>query len=283
MKTVLKILIVGAITTACRLIFQLLIPDTGQTVLPPSGLVVSGTLPIVFSVYGLFVYSVLTASFLLVRQGIAGAGVIGGLKFGLTLCVLWTVYLFEPLPHATSIMQDSIAYVLADGAALLIMGLLAGLLLTDRGIANARFTVNTVAPSHESAVNAETDAPRVKVVAWIAIPAIVFVAGRLLLYVVFGIYSSFADRPVVTIVWCVATGIVSAGVVLWLGGRAGVLGRFRHPLAVGCAVYALNIVLFNGFMLLVFDFSKLDLGLRTGIDVVAVSLGCAVVALLGKR
>jgi hypothetical protein len=69
-------------------------------------------------------------------------------------------------------------------------------------------------------------------------------------------------------------------VTLWLGGRVGALGKFRHSLAVGPAIYAMNWVLFNGFMLIVFDFNIPDLGLRTGIDIIAVSLGYLLAALL---
>jgi hypothetical protein len=64
------------------------------------------------------------------------------------------------------------------------------------------------------------------------------------------------------------------------GGRVRVLGRLRRPLAVGLAIYAINLVMLNGFMLIVFDFSILDLGLRTGIDIIAISLGRLFAALL---
>lgn len=266
MKTFLKILGIGAVATICRLVFQLLIPDAAQTVLPPSSFMENGTLPLAFSIYAIFVYSVLAALFLLVRQGIAGTGVVQGLKYAFALCVLWAVYLFEPLPHATSIMKDSVAYVLADGIALLIMGLMAGWLLPGK-----------------DAMATKDRTPRVSALIGIVAPMIVFVAGRLLLYTVFDIYSSFDQRIPATISWCVAAGVVASGVTLWLADRASVLGKFCQPFVVGLMIYAVNLVLFNGFLLLVFDFSKLDLVLRTGIDIIALSLGLWLAAVYMRK
>ena len=134
MKTFFKVLLVGMLTVSCRLVFQLLIPDTDQTVLPPSIFVVKGLLPLVFTVYGFVTYSAISALFLLVRNHIHGTKILQGIKYGAAYCALWVVYLWEPLPHQASIMIDGIAYCIADGAGLLIMGVFTGLLLGQNNL-----------------------------------------------------------------------------------------------------------------------------------------------------
>lgn len=47
-----------------------------------------------------------------------------GLKYGLSCCVVWIVYLLEPLPHVAPL--DRITYPIADSLALIVMGLLLG-------------------------------------------------------------------------------------------------------------------------------------------------------------
>jgi hypothetical protein len=274
MKMILKALTIGAITTICRVALQLLMVDTGQTVLQPSVFAVSGTLPIAFSVLALFTYSLLAAAFLLFDRGITGAGVSRGLKYGTALCLGWVVYLFEPLPHGVSIWLDNVAYALADGAALLIMGLLIGLLLADKG---------TFRENANGAVHASRGMVLSPTAVQILIPMIVFVAGRLLQYLVLDIYSSFNSRPTATILWCVMAGIVSAGATLWLRARVEIYGKYKHPLAIACALFAINLVLFNSFMPLVFDFSVLDLCLRTGIDIIAIVFGLLLATSFIKR
>ena len=60
MKTILKISLIGFITTIFRIIRQVLIPESGtsQTTLLPSVFVKNGTLPFVFSLYGFFTYNI---------------------------------------------------------------------------------------------------------------------------------------------------------------------------------------------------------------------------------
>lgn len=127
MRTFFKILLIGIITTVFRIIGQLAIPQGSQNVLLPSVFVSNGTMPIVFTAYGILAYSLIAILFLLIRNNMSGNKIMQGVKFGLSCCAIWAVYLLEPLPHAAPI--DRITYPLADGAALLVMGLLLGILL----------------------------------------------------------------------------------------------------------------------------------------------------------
>jgi hypothetical protein len=132
MKIILKVLAVGAATTVFRIAAQMVMPEAEQNVLQPSIFVKNGTLPIVFSVYALFVYSILAAAFLIFDRGIGGGRIARGLKYGTALASIWAVFLFEQLPHGTSFLLDNVQYALIDAIALLLMGLLLGSLLTDK-------------------------------------------------------------------------------------------------------------------------------------------------------
>ena len=51
-KTILKLLLTGLVTTMVRIAGQLSIPAGEQTVLPPSLFAQNGTMPLAFTVYG---------------------------------------------------------------------------------------------------------------------------------------------------------------------------------------------------------------------------------------
>ena len=71
-KNILKILLVGLATTIVRIIGQLSIPAGEQTVLEPSIFAQNGTMPLAFTVYGIFAYSLIAALFLLIRGRMTG-------------------------------------------------------------------------------------------------------------------------------------------------------------------------------------------------------------------
>ena len=123
-KNILKILLIGLAATIVRIIGQLFIPAGEQTVLAPSVFAQNGTMPLVFTVYGIFAYSLIASLFLLIRNRLGGNRILQGLKYGLSCCVVWIAYLLEPLPHVAAI--DRITYPVADSLALIAMGLLLG-------------------------------------------------------------------------------------------------------------------------------------------------------------
>ena len=252
-KNTLKILIVGLVTTIVRIIGQLSIPAGEQTVLSPSVFAQNGTMPIVFTVYGIFAYSLIASLFLLIRNRLGGNRILQGLKYGLSCCAVWIVYLLEPLPHAAAI--DRITYPLSDSLALIAMGLLLGWLLGK---------------NNSSAIRQKT--------AFSVLPTLCvtscFFAGRMIQYLLFGIYSSFDEKPLETVLWCLLTGIIISCVTTWLNLCIDNGNFVKRAIILGCLLFGVDLILFNFFMPLVFDADIPDLLLRTATDILTVTLGC---------
>ena len=112
-----KLFLTGLITTMVRIAGQLSLPAGEQTVLAPSVFAQNGTMPLVFTIYGFFAYTGIAALFLLIRRRMGGSRLSQGLKYGLSCCAVWVVYLWEPLPHVAPL--DRITYPLADGLSLI--------------------------------------------------------------------------------------------------------------------------------------------------------------------
>ena len=117
-------MLIGLAATIVRIIGQLFIPAGEQTVLAPSIFAQNGTMPLVFTVYGIFAYSLIASLFLLIRNRLGGNRILQGLKYGLSCCVGVDCVSLEPLPHVAAI--DRITYPVADSLALIAMGLLLG-------------------------------------------------------------------------------------------------------------------------------------------------------------
>ena len=97
-----------------------------KTILSPSIFAQNGTMPIAFTIYGIFAYSLIAALFLLIRKRNGRGTVSGrGCDTALPAAPCGTVYLWEPLPHVVPL--DRITYPVADGLALIVMGPVAGL------------------------------------------------------------------------------------------------------------------------------------------------------------
>ena len=123
-KNILKLIFVGMATTVVRIIGQLSIPAGEQTVLAPSAFAQKGTMPIAFTIYGIFAYSPDRRAVPAHTKKDGRKPYLAGLRYGLVCCAVWIVYLWEPLPHVTPL--DRITYPVADGLTLLFMGLLLG-------------------------------------------------------------------------------------------------------------------------------------------------------------
>lgn len=229
----------------------MLIPAGTQEILEPSVFVLNHTMPIAFSIYGIFAYSIIASLFLMVKDRMSGKRELQGIKYGLSCCAIWIVYLLEPLPHVA--LMDKITYPLADSIALLIMGLLCGILLGDsRPQSKAKF------PLSVPVVSAIT---------------IAFVAGRIFQYTLGNSYSLWKERTMETLVWCVLTGIVVSVVMQWLNGFIFTENRARRAIIVGGLLFGIDLFLFNFFMPLVFKANVPDLFMRTVVDIVAVIIG----------
>ena len=93
-------------------------------------------------------------------------------------------------------------------------------------------------------------------------------------YLVFGIYSSFDEKPLETVLWCLLTGIAISCVMAWLNLYIHSENRIKRALILGGLLFGVDLLLFNFFMPLVFDADIPDLLLRTFIDIVSVTVGC---------
>ena len=251
-KTIGNILLIGLATTAVRLLGQLCLPAGEQSVLSPSVFARNGTMPLAFTLYGILAYSLIAALFLLIQPRMPGRGLTRGLSYGLCCCAIWTVYLWEPLPHVAP--PDRVTYPLVDGLALLLMGALLGWRFPGPG---------------QRAERRRERWPR----APLLVLVLCFLAGRMALYVGADLYSCFSHRPVFTLLWCLLTGGTVACAMAWLN-RFVIGGRLRRALTLGGLLFGGNLTLFNFFMPLVFAADLPDLILRTLVDAAAVSVGC---------
>lgn len=252
-KIIGKLLLVGSLTAIVRIIAQLLIPSGNQDILKPSIFVENGTMPVAFTIYGIFAYAVIAAMFLIVKNQLNGNRIIKGLKYAIACCLIWIVYLLEPLPHVALI--DKFTYPLADSCALLVLGVLSGLLLC------------------ENKINENNRKLKLRLIPTITI-SVCFVIGRVIQYSIINIYSSYTDNKVATIAWCVITGIVISIVLQWLNNKTAIANRFVRIILVGAVLFGADLLLFNFFMPLVFDADIPDLIVRTCIDFGSATIGC---------
>lgn len=242
----MKYLLIGIITTLIRIGGQLLIPVGPPSILEPSLFAKTNTMPVAFTIYGIIAYTVLAKLFDLIKDQIGGHRIKQGLLYGLSLTLIWTIYLWEPLPHVNAL--DVITYPLADGMALMVMGLLLGLLVAK---------TKESRPVKWSNQN------------WKIIISITtyFVLGRLFQYLVIDIYSSYDSKTFETIIWATMTGIVVSLVMIWYSHY--IQPRVSKIISL-LMLFGINLFLFNFFMPLVFDNDIIDLLLRTFIDVFVV-------------
>ena len=157
------------------------------------------------------------------------------------------------MPHVAGI--DRITYPVADSLALIVMGLLLGWLFGNP----ARQADKEKSPFPILPVLAVTGG---------------FFVGRMIQYLVFGIYSSFDEKPLETVLWCLLTGIAISCVMAWLNLYIHSENRIKRALILGGLLFGVDLLLFNFFMPLVFDADIPDLLLRTFIDIVSVTVGC---------
>jgi len=257
------LLIVLAITLF-RATLQPFMPSSNIHPLPSSAIVQSGLIPFGFMLFGLLTFGLLAIVFVLIQDGLPGTGMKKGLTFGFLFGMLWAVYLLEPAPHVEGLpLLEVLAYPLADGITIVSLGLLLGRFIGTDSKGDEKVRISS------------------SYAALLAIP-IFFIAGRILSYNVFHIYSSYAARPFDTILWASATGLWIG--VMYLLLRPGI--SYKSPLlkAIYFAVliYGTDYFLFNLFMPLVFDYkiwpigillSYADLFLRASMDILSVAVG----------
>ena len=131
LETFLKLIIIGILTALVRTYIQGFIPMVDEPLLWPSIFAEGGITSLAYLVFGSVFYTVIAALYLMLDKKIGGRKILKGLKFSFLLIIIWVPYLWEPLPHVTT--MDKFLYPLADGGALLVMGILLGIFVaTDR-------------------------------------------------------------------------------------------------------------------------------------------------------
>lgn len=255
-KKLFKIVVISFIAIIIRSMLQLLIPSTSQSVLEQSVFVKNGTLPIVFMIYGTIAFTAITIIFILIHRGMGGSRISKGLKTGLIYSIVWTVFLVEPLPHASTI--DLISYPLVDGSVLLVLGLMSGKFLSE----------NSTKKKHQLTI---------KSIFNISIITLFFTVGRIIQYKVFHIYSMFEQAQARTLVWVICTGIIIGFMFEYLNDAINNKNAFTKALIFGGIIFGVNLVFFNFFVPLVLKVDILDLIIRTLIDIVSVIIGCLII------
>ena len=242
-----------------RIVVQFSVPSgdpSSPSPLTPSVIVRSGFMPLAAILYGILTYGLLGIVFIVIQGRLPGTKWTKGLRFGTGFCLVWASYLLEPLPFNTGAkVAAMLAYPLADGSALLVLGVILGWGLGTDSSAKS-----------ESRFKADS-------LALLVIPAL-FMAARYFCYTVLHVYSSFDSRPGATLMWSADTGLCLGVLYLWL--RPGIEGQscFARAAFFTLFVLGINLLLFNSFMILAFaDFSVLDVLVRTVMDVVPVCAG----------
>jgi hypothetical protein len=255
-------LVLGTTSVAAvifRIAAQLLVPPgdpSKPSVLAPSVIARSGLMPLAFIVYGILTYGSLGIVFIVIQGRLTGTKWAKGLRFGAGFCLVWASYLLEPLPFNTGAkVSEMLSYPLADGSALLVLGVILGWALGTNSASKpeSRFISDLLA--------------------LLVMPAL-FLAARYYCYTVLHVYSSFDSRPGATLMWTAGVGLCLGVLFLWL--RPGIEGQSPLARAAFFTLFVLGIdlLLFNAFMVLAFaNFSVLDILVRTVMDLVPVLAG----------
>lgn len=263
-RQVISLFLIVLTITLLRAALQPLMPTSNIHPLPPSAIVQAGLIPIGFMLFGLLTFGLLEVVFVLIQDRLPGTRTKKGLTFGLLFGVMWSVYLLEPVPHIEGLpLFEVLAYPLVDGITIVSLGALLG-----------RFA-GTGSKGHKRVRISSSYA------VLLAIP-ILFIAGRILSYNIFHIYSSYAARQFDTILWAAATGLWIG--VMYLLLRPGIPAKspFLKAIYFSVIIYGIDYFLFNLFMPLVFDYriwpigtllSYADLFVRASMDVLSVAAG----------
>lgn len=243
-------LLAAGLATLIRIMLQPLIPES-ESVLGPSVIVEAGLLIPVFTVYSFLVYLIMSYSFVILEERLPCSRMGKGLIFTACLGAIWMAYLFEPVPLSeNSSLTELIAYPLADGISVLVLGLLLG-----------RFVSGDTRTSE-----GERSGSRLIL---LLLP-LVLMAIRLFEYTFLNIFSSYDHRPYDTMLWVAAMGLIIGVSYLLLGRGVPSSDPFRRSLVFGLLFYGIPIFLVNSFAGIALKIDWGDMVLRSALDVTAV-------------
>jgi len=262
----LKLFTVALAATIFRLLLQVIVPSSDGNTLSPSAIANAGLVPIAFFIYAFFGYTLLALVFTLIQKGLPGTRIVKGFVFGSVFCFMWIVYLFEPVPFSNpGSMWELIAYPVADGSALIVLGLLLGYFSASSNTTTVGF------PKKKN-----------KIVILPIFP-LSFLLLRIFGYEILGITSSFITSPIQTLVWATITGF-SIG-IMYLLLSTGITQQSVSSRAIffGVVVFGIDLFVFNFFAAIVFNTNFLDLFMRGLIDVISVVIGVVLYEKILKR
>jgi hypothetical protein len=255
-KQWLVILLIALSFTIFRVILQAFMPSAGDGA--PSAIVKAGLLPLAFTIYGLILFGSFAVVFVMIQEQLPGSKLLKGLSFGLSFSGMWVVYLLEPLPGTLKTpLIELISYAIADGLTFSLLGVVLGM-----------FLGSDTKDSRKGALS-------YRIMSLVTV-AIFFITARYLYYSVFKIYSSFADRPFLTMLWTIITGIWLGIMYLWLSPGIKVKTPIIKAVYFGVLVFGINYTLFNLFLPIVFDASVIEFLIRSLIDIIPVTIGAYV-------
>jgi hypothetical protein len=265
-KLLLRLFLIAVAATIFRVIIQLLMPPTndGGAPWPPSIIVKLGLIPVVFTIYGIFVYGSLAVIFSLIQNELPGKKIIKGLIFGLAFGLMWAIYLFEPSVSAPSTLISLLEYPIADGITLLILGIIVG-----------RF------------IGVNSDVPFIFILPSRAFAFIVFplllLPARYLAYTVINLDSAYATKPQGTLIWVAIVGLWIG--IMYLVFRPCIASKSLIAKAVlfGFCIFGIDLLLFNSFIPLVFEYNIIKVLIRTAIDIVPITIAVFVFELINVK
>lgn len=259
-----KILLVGVITALYRLLVQipmLMVPQ-GESVLEPSVFVENGTVGIVFILFAIVLYTIIAGLFLLIEGRKGEKPLNKALKYGLVYCLIWLAYLMEPSEAGTNPV-DAITYPLADGSAFIIMGLLLGKFFSEEKSSKEKTKVFSVT--------------------MIIIPAVCFWLGRAFLYCCLHGNGQWDKRPIWTLFFIIECGLVVSASIQWLASRIKTKSDYLKVIVAGFVFFGVNLLMFNGFVPLIFKADIMDLLTRAVVDICSFTIGVFITRVLLKK
>jgi len=247
-------LIIVASTVLAVLLHQLhRDPLMNLSAKPQSIVITSGWFPpVAFATLALS-FCAIGLIFLVIQKTLRGTKLRKGGAFGLALAGLWIIGMTEAYVLFPVSLFGEIYTGIADSCGILIMSILLGKYFADDTLGREK---------HKS-----TTSPAIAI-----LPAM-YVVVRYFSYTILQIESSYATRPLATLLWTVIMGGWIGIMYRLVGGGMQYAHPLKHAVVFGGLVFGVVWILFNLFALLFIVVPVLDLLYRSVFDALAVIIG----------